>query len=74
MNGALRERTAGSHDSETLIDVKAAAQLLGVSPSLVYAYVERRQIPHYRVMGRAIRFSAEELLRWRERFHHDGGD
>jgi predicted DNA-binding transcriptional regulator AlpA len=30
---------------ERPIDVKAAAQFLGVSPSLVYAYVERKQIP-----------------------------
>jgi predicted DNA-binding transcriptional regulator AlpA len=36
---------------ERPIDVKAAAQFLGVSPSLVYAYVERKQIPHFRMMG-----------------------
>ena len=29
------------------ITVKAAAHFLGVSPSLVYAYVERKQIPHF---------------------------
>ena len=38
--------------TDTPITVKAAARFLGVSPSLVYAYVERRQIPHYRMMGR----------------------
>ena len=38
------------------ITVKTAARFLGVSPSLVYAYVERKQIPHYRMMGRSIRF------------------
>jgi len=31
---------------EEPIMVKAAAQFLGVSPSLVYAYVERKQIPN----------------------------
>ena len=36
---------------EPPVDVKAAAQFLGVSPSLVYAYVERKQIPHFRMMG-----------------------
>ena len=41
--------------------MKAAARFLGVSPSLVYAYVERRQIPHYRMMGRSIRFRLSEL-------------
>ena len=33
----------------------------GVSLSLVYAYVERKQIPHYRMMGRSIRFRLSEL-------------
>ena len=33
------------------ITVKDAARFLGVSPSLVYAYVERKQIPHYRMIG-----------------------
>ena len=54
--------------------VKAAAFFLGVSPSLVYAYVERRQIPHYRMMGRSIRFRLLELAEWRQKFHvNDGG-
>ena len=39
------------NDVESSVDVKTAAHFLGVSPSLVYAYVERRQIPHYRMMG-----------------------
>jgi predicted DNA-binding transcriptional regulator AlpA len=47
---------------ERPIDVKAAATFLGVSPSLVYAYVERKQIPHFRMMGR-----------WRQQFHVNGG-
>ena len=41
---------------ERPVDVKTAARFLGVSASLVYAYVERKQIPHFRMMGRAIRF------------------
>ena len=58
---------------EQLVDVKAAARFLGVSPSLVYAYVERKRIPHYRMMGRAIRFRLSELADWRQQFHVDGG-
>ena len=58
---------------ETPIDVKAAARFLGVSPSLVYAYVERKQIPHFRMMGRAIRFRLSELNSWRQQFHVNGG-
>ena len=62
-----------SRSFERPIDVKAAAQFLGVSPSLVYAYVERKQIPHYRMMGRSIRFKVSELERWRQQFHVNGG-
>ena len=59
--------------TETPINVKAAAHFLGVSPSLVYAYVERKQIPHYRMMGRSIRFRLSELVEWRQQFHVNGG-
>ena len=58
---------------EEAVDVKTAARFLGVSPSLVYAYVERKQIPHFRIMGRTIRFSLSELERWRQQFFVDGG-
>jgi excisionase family DNA binding protein len=58
---------------EQVVDVKAAARFLGVSPSLVYAYVERKQIPHFRMMGRAIRFSLSELEKWRRQFIVNGG-
>jgi predicted DNA-binding transcriptional regulator AlpA len=40
---------------------------------LVYSYVERKQIPHFRMMGRAIRFRLSELEVWREQFHVSGG-
>jgi excisionase family DNA binding protein len=58
---------------EAPVDVKDAARFLGVSPSLVYAYVERKQIPHYRMMGRSIRFSLTELEKWRRQFFVNGG-
>ena len=58
---------------EEPVDVKMAARFLGVSPSLVYAYVERKQIPHFRMMGRSIRFSISELEKWRRQFFVDGG-
>jgi len=57
----------------TGVNVKTAARFLGVSPSLVYAYVERKQIPHFRMMGRSIRFKLSELDRWRPQFHVNGG-
>ena len=62
-----------SNPFEHPVDVKTAARFLGVSASLVYAYVERRQIPHYRMMGRAIRFRLSELAEWRQQFHVNGG-
>ena len=55
------------------VTVKTAARFLGVSPSLVYAYVERKQIPHYRMMGRSIRFRLSELEEWRQQFSVNGG-
>ncbi len=58
---------------EAPVDVKTAARFLGVSPSLVYSYVERKQIPHFRMMGRAIRFSLSELEKWRRQFFVNGG-
>ncbi len=45
--------------------VKEAAKFLGVSPQTVYLWVERKQIPHLRVMGRNIRFLKSDL----EPFH-----
>ena len=58
---------------ERPVDVRTAARFLGVSPSLVYAYVERKQIPHFRMMGRAIRFRLSELDVWHQLFHVNGG-
>jgi len=58
---------------EVAIDVQTAARFLGVSRSLVYAYVERKQIPHFRMMGRCIRFSISELEKWRQKFFVNGG-
>ena len=65
------QRTIG--DLEEPVDVRTAARFLGVSPSLVYSYVERKQIPHYRMMGRSIRFRISELEKWRQQFRVIGG-
>jgi len=59
--------------TDTVITVKVAAHFLGVSPSLVYATVERKQIPHYRMMSRSVRFRLSELAEWRQQFHVNGG-
>ena len=41
--------------------VRDAAKFLGVSLQTVYLWVERKQIPHLRVMGRNIRFLKSDL-------------
>ena len=53
--------------------VPETANFLGVSPQTVYLWVERKQIPHFRMMGRAIRFRLSELDSWRQQFHVNGG-
>lgn len=52
-------------------NVRQAAEFLGVSPQTVYLWVERRQIPHLRVMGRNIRFLRSDLAGFRESFRHE---
>ena len=53
--------------------VKEAARFLGVSVQTVYLWVERKQIPHLRVMGRNIRFLKSELGPFRATFSHEVG-
>ena len=52
---------------------QAAAIFLGVSQQTVYLWVERKQIPHLRVMGRNIRFLKSELGPFRATFSHEVG-
>ena len=56
---------------ETPIRVREAAIFLGVSPQTVYLWVERKQIPHLRVMGRNIRFLKSELETFRATFKQE---
>jgi excisionase family DNA binding protein len=56
------------------ITVKDAARFLGVSPQTVYLWVERKQIPHLRVMGRNIRFLISDLEPFRARFKQEVED
>jgi excisionase family DNA binding protein len=56
---------------EIPIKVREAAIFLGVSPQTVYLWVERKQIPHLRVMGRNIRFLRSELEPFRAQFKQE---
>jgi excisionase family DNA binding protein len=53
------------------LTVKEAARYLGVSPQTVYLWVERKQIPHLRVMGRNIRFLKSDLQTFRASFKQE---
>ena len=55
------------------LTVRAAASYLGVSPQTVYLWVERKQIPHLRVMGRNIRFLKSDLEPFRAAFKQEVG-
>jgi excisionase family DNA binding protein len=59
---------------ELPLRVRDAAVFLGVSPQTVYLWVERKQIPHLRVMGRNIRFLKSELEPFRAQFKQEIGN
>jgi excisionase family DNA binding protein len=58
-------------ETECPMTVKEAAKFLGVSPQTVYLWVERKQIPHLRVMGRNIRFLKSDLESFRASFRQE---
>ena len=55
------------------LTVRDAARFLGVSIQTVYLWVERKQIPHLRVMGRNIRFLKSDLEPFRAQFKQEVG-
>ena len=67
---ATEEERAVTPDDSPLT-VKEAAKFLGVSPQTVYLWVERKQIPHLRVMGRNIRFLKSDLEPFRASFKQE---
>jgi excisionase family DNA binding protein len=61
-------------EPELPMTVKDAAEFLGVSRQTVYLWVERKQIPHLRVMGRNIRFLQSDLEPFRAQFRQEVAD
>jgi excisionase family DNA binding protein len=59
---------------ELPLTVREAAVYLGVSTQTVFLWVERKQIPHLRVMGRNIRFLRSDLEPFRATFKQEVGD
>ena len=74
-NGSVAEAfSAKSLPADELpLTVRDAATYLGVSPQTVYLWVERKQIPHLRVMGRNIRFLKSDLAPFRATFKQEVG-
>ena len=67
-------RTPGNappQQCELPLTVRDAALYLGVSIQTVYLWVERKQIPHLRVMGRNIRFLKSDLEPFRASFKQE---
>ena len=58
---------------ELPLTVRDASVYLGVSVQTVYLWVERKQIPHLRVMGRNIRFLKSDLEPFRATFKQSAG-
>jgi excisionase family DNA binding protein len=79
-NGAVEPRRSTLVDERDDLQanlpmtVRAAARFLGVSPQTVYLWVERKQIPHLRVMGRNIRFLRSDLEPFRAQFKQEVGN
>jgi excisionase family DNA binding protein len=71
--GSGGAQAAASVADEIPLTVQQAAVFLGVSPQTVYLWVERKQIPHLRVMGRNIRFLKSELEPFRATFRFEVG-
>ena len=75
----LKSSSAGGQSAFAVADeipltVRQAAVFLGVSPQTVYLWVERKQIPHLRVMGRNVRFLKSDLEPFRAAFKQEVGN
>lgn len=68
---AAQQALTCAEGDEFPLTVKEAAKFLGVSPQTVYLWVERKQIPHLRVMGRNIRFLKSDLDSFRASFRQE---
>ena len=61
--GPQQKEDYGESLSLSFLGVREVACYLGVRPSTVYAMVERKGIPHYKV-GRLVRFKKFEIDEW----------
>jgi citrate synthase len=70
----MRDQQAGAGPSERRLSTKEAAEVLGVKPETVYAYVSRGQLSSRRVPGgRGSTFAAEEVEALARRNRRESG-
>ena len=67
----LMPESVAQRNTDFPLTVRDASIYLGVSPQTVYLWVERKQIPHLRVMGRNIRFLKSDLEPFRASFRQE---
>lgn len=61
------KRSRESKTQESFIDVKEAAEFIGVPVSSIYNYVASDNIPYYK-LGRLLRFRKSDLTKWVRKF------
>jgi len=54
----------GSQVGRRFIGYAELADMLGVPRGTLYAWVSRKQIPHYKVGGSLVRFDIDEVVAW----------
>ena len=57
------ESNESERAGKSILTVGEAAALTGLKPSTIYAYAERRKIPHMKV-GTRLLFDAKQLTEW----------
>ncbi len=55
--------------TSTILTYDGAAELLGLPKGTVYAMVSRKELPHFRLGARNVRFSSVALLEWLQSRH-----
>lgn len=59
MSGRIDQSTQTAPDR--LLDVREAAEMLGLKPSTLYQWAYERRIPVVKLFGRALRFRVSDL-------------
>lgn len=63
MTEALKKTSAGTTQPRLALRPREAAQLLGISPRLLWTMTAMNRIPHFRI-GRRVAYSVDALRAW----------